>query len=169
MRANPVSFALTVGMGLVVVLIGMTLLNATGLVGFAATHPVEATLPGDSVSANSFYAIDSTALPNATVAVGDALFKGNCAQCHAIHTKEVGPALAGITERRPVSWLIPWGKNSSKVVARGDAYAVKLFNEYGKQQMPSFNLTDDEISSILAYIESEQIRGYVSSQQAIID
>ncbi len=68
----------------------------------------------------------------------------------------VGPALAGITKRRPVSWLIPWIKNSSKVVASGDEYAVKLFNQYQKQQMPSFQLSDQEITSILAWVTSQE-------------
>ncbi|HEX8328485.1 MAG TPA: cytochrome c, partial [Hymenobacter sp.] len=50
----------------------------------------------------------------AAIAAGDALFKNNCAQCHAVNEQVVGPALAGITKRRPVSWLLPWIKNSSK-------------------------------------------------------
>ena len=92
----------------------------------------------------------------AAIAAGDALFKGNCAQCHAINDVVVGPALGGITGRRPISWIIPWIKNSSKVVASGDAYAVALYNKYQKQQMPSFALSDKEITSIVAYITSEE-------------
>jgi mono/diheme cytochrome c family protein len=70
----------------------------------------------------------------------------------------VGPALAGITKRRRESWLIPWIKNSSKVVASGDEYAVTIFNKYNKQQMPSFDLTDKQITAILAYTASEEPR-----------
>jgi mono/diheme cytochrome c family protein len=92
----------------------------------------------------------------AAIAAGDALFKGNCAQCHAVNDKVVGPALAGISKRRPISWIIPWVKNSSKVVASGDEYAVKIFNEYQKQQMPSFALSDKEITSIIAYVTSQE-------------
>jgi mono/diheme cytochrome c family protein len=92
----------------------------------------------------------------AAIAAGDALFKGNCAQCHAVNDKVVGPALAGISKRRPIGWIIPWVKNSSKVVASGDEYAVKLFNEYAKQQMPSFQLSDKEITSIVAYVTSQE-------------
>ncbi len=69
----------------------------------------------------------------------------------------VGPALAGITKRRPISWLIPWIKNSSKVVASGDEYAVKLYNKY-KQAADALasQLSDKEITSIVAYITSEE-------------
>ncbi|RSK29621.1 cytochrome c [Hymenobacter metallilatus] len=90
----------------------------------------------------------------AAVAAGDALFKGNCAQCHAINEVVVGPALAGITKRRPMAWLIPWVKNSSKLVASGDEYAVKIFNQYQQQQMPSFQLSDKEIQQIIFYVSS---------------
>ncbi|MCC3154655.1 cytochrome c [Hymenobacter sp. BT770] len=102
----------------------------------------------------------------AQLAAGDALFKNNCAQCHAVDEQVVGPALAGITKRRPVSWLIPWIKNSSKLVAGGDEYAVALFNKYNKQQMPAFNLTDKEIRAILAYAASQEL-GAVAAGRAV--
>ena len=92
----------------------------------------------------------------AAIAAGDALFKSNCAQCHAVNEKVVGPALAGITKRRNIGWIIPWVKNSAKVVASGDEYAVKLFNDNGKQQMPSFPLTDKEITSIVSWVTSQE-------------
>ncbi|NKI89886.1 c-type cytochrome [Hymenobacter artigasi] len=92
----------------------------------------------------------------AEVAAGDALFKGNCAQCHAVNEQVVGPALGGLTNRRPMSWILPWVKNSSKVVASGDEYAVAVFNKFNKQQIPSFALSDKEITSIVAYINSQE-------------
>jgi len=93
----------------------------------------------------------------AAIAAGDALFKNNCAQCHAVNDKVVGPALAGISKRRAISWIIPWVKNSSKVIASGDEYAVKLFNDNGKQQMPAFpQLADNDIKSIVAWVTSQE-------------
>ena len=41
---------------------------------------------------------------------GEALFKANCASCHAVKEKVVGPALKGIETRRPEEWLIKWIK-----------------------------------------------------------
>ena len=96
---------------------------------------------------------DGIPTDEATIAAGDAIFKGNCAQCHAINDVVVGPALKDVHKRQKLSWLIPWIKNSSKVIATGDAHAVKVFNEYGKQQMPNFALSDAEITSIVAYIK----------------
>jgi mono/diheme cytochrome c family protein len=96
----------------------------------------------------------------AAVEAGDGLFKGNCAQCHAVNDVVVGPALAGIDKRRPTPWIVKWVQNSSKLVASGDEYAVKLFNQYQKQQMPSFtNLTEAEINQILQYVRSRQDLG----------
>jgi len=162
MRFNSVGFALSVGMALIVVLIGFTLLSAAGLAGFSAddvaraNEPVTEGIP--SLPASQTAAPNPAASPReaAEIAAGDALFKGNCAQCHAVNEVVVGPALAGISKRRPMSWLLPWVKNSSKVVASGDDYAVAIFNKFNKQQMPSFSLSDKEITSIVAYIESQQ-------------
>lgn len=94
----------------------------------------------------------------AAVAAGDALFKGNCAQCHAVNEVIIGPALAGIRKRRPEAWIQAWVKSSGKMVARSDEYAVKIFNQYQKQQMPGFQLSDQEISQILDYVETYEAR-----------
>jgi mono/diheme cytochrome c family protein len=163
MAANSTGFALSAGMAAIVVLLGYTLLNAVSLVGFAAAEAgpgacgVQAEPESGIVSPPQMQPLlNLTPAEAAVVAAGDALFKGNCAQCHAVNDKVVGPALAGISARRPMSWLIPWVQNSSKVVASGDAYAVKLFNEYQKQQMPSFSLSDKEIAAIVAYITAQE-------------
>ncbi len=126
--------------------------------GAAPAVSKEGVVPGatDGATAATATAPAAGGADAAAIAAGDALFKGNCAQCHAINDVVVGPALAGISKRRPVSWLIPWIKNSSKLVASGDEYAVKIYNQYQKQQMPSFQLSDQEITSILAYITAEE-------------
>ncbi|WP_245897406.1 cytochrome c3 family protein [Hymenobacter nivis] len=92
----------------------------------------------------------------AAIQAGDALFKANCTQCHAINEQVVGPALGGISKRRPITWIIPWIKNSSKLIASGDEYAIAINNKFQKQQMPSFGLSDKEIISIVAYITSQE-------------
>lgn len=89
------------------------------------------------------------------VAAGEALFKGNCTQCHAVHKKVIGPALADVQDRRELDWLLPWIKNSQKMIADGDPIAVELYEENDKQVMQAFSLSDDEIMSILAYVQAE--------------
>lgn len=92
----------------------------------------------------------------AAIAAGKALFDGNCKACHRVKQKLVGPALAGFESRVPsIPWVLGWVRNSSKVVASGDEYGVKIYNEYNKSQMLPFNYTDAQILSILAYVKSE--------------
>ncbi|MCR5888964.1 c-type cytochrome [Hymenobacter sp. J193] len=125
-------------------------------VGAAPDVSKEGVAPGATAVAAPAAAAGATTGDAAAIAAGDALFKGNCAQCHAVNEVVVGPALAGITKRRSLSWLIPWIRNSSKMVASGDDYAVKIYNQYQKQQMPSFQLSDAEITSIVSYITAEE-------------
>jgi cytochrome c551/c552 len=84
---------------------------------------------------------------------GEALFKANCTSCHAVKEKVIGPALKGVSQRRPEDWLLKWVKNSTAVIKSGDEYAVTLFNNNNKVAMPSFNLKDDDIKAILGYIK----------------
>ncbi|GAB4026015.1 c-type cytochrome [Spirosoma koreense] len=87
---------------------------------------------------------------------GKTLFTNNCAQCHSVTSeKVVGPGLQGIESRAPSKdWLHKWIRNSSAVIASGDAYANQVFNANGKVQMSSFpSLSDADIDGILAYID----------------
>ena len=93
----------------------------------------------------------------AAVKAGESLFVANCKACHAVDRKLVGPALAGVYDRTPsIQWIIDFVHNSSKVIASGDEYAVKLYNEYNKTQMTAFtSLKNEDILNILAYVKSE--------------
>lgn len=94
----------------------------------------------------------------AAISAGESLFNANCKACHRVSQKLVGPALAGIDERAPsIDWINRFIKNSSAVIASGDEYAVKLYNEYNKTQMTSFsNFKDEDVLNILAYIKAEE-------------
>jgi len=119
---------------------------------------------------NSFslsWAQDSTAAAGAGAAAtaapagggdaakGETIFKNNCAQCHApTEERIVGPGLKGVSSRHDMAWLTKWIHNSQAVIASGDPYAVKIYNEYSKAQMTSFpNLSEDDIKSIFAYVD----------------
>jgi len=104
----------------------------------------------------------------AAISAGEALFNGNCKACHRVKVKLVGPALAGFDGRVPsVAWVLGWVRNSSKVIASGDDYAVKIYNEYNKSQMTSFtSYTDAQILSILAYVKAEAAKPDVAAAPA---
>lgn len=97
----------------------------------------------------------------AAISAGESLFNANCKACHRVHQKLVGPALAGVYDRAPsIDWIKGFIKNSSKVIASGDEYANKLYNEYNKTQMTAFSsFKDEDILNILAYIKAETDKG----------
>lgn len=116
------------------------------------TPPEQKTASADTGSTTAI-----TPVADASLATGEKLYTGNCAVCHNLNKENlIGPGLAGINERRPQEWLIPWIRNSQKMVASGDKYAVELFNKYNKVAMPSYDFSDDEIKSILAYIAKNE-------------
>ena len=94
---------------------------------------------------------------------GEALFKANCTSCHAVKEKVIGPALKGISQRRSEDWLLKWVKNSSSLIKSGDEYAVKIFKDNNGVAMTSFNLKDEEIKAIFAYVKSEESKPDVVS------
>lgn len=93
----------------------------------------------------------------AAISAGQQLFNTNCKTCHKVKQKLIGPALAGVEGRAPsIDWIKSFVKNSSAVIASGDAYAVNLFNANNKILMTSFSsLKDEDIMNILGYIKSE--------------
>ena len=121
----------------------------------------EAADAGETTQEATTAAADNSGIPSDPnmISEGAGLFKGNCAQCHAVHEKVVGPALANVWERQPVPWLINFIKYPQKVIDSGDPYAVALYEEY-KQYMPNHDFfSDEEILSILAYVKDETAKG----------
>jgi mono/diheme cytochrome c family protein len=93
------------------------------------------------------------AYSNQHILRGKVLFDEQCATCHFIGKEGEGPSLGSVTKRRPPAWLIPFIKNSQRVIQEGDAYAVHLFNSYEQKIMPPFDfLAQDDIGAILDYI-----------------
>jgi|SRR5690625_5231778 len=97
---------------------------------------------------------------------GKALFRTNCAACHTIDQNLVGPALQGVSEKRDSAWLYAFIKNSQAMIQDGDPLAVELFNKFNKVPMPPQNLTNEEITSILQYIDGESEEAMIAAQEA---
>lgn len=100
-----------------------------------------------------------SALVNPLRAEGDAelgkkLFKANCASCHKLDKKLIGPALGGVSQRRSEEWLLAWIRNNAALRASGDADAIAIFEEYGGSIMTPFeNLSEEDIKNIIAYTD----------------
>src|SRR5690606_16678481 len=90
--------------------------------------------------------------------VGKQLFNSNCAACHTLDKKAVGPALRDVAQRYEKEWLYKWIKSSSAMIASGDSRAIKIFEEYNKSPMQDFPaLTNTDIDNIIAYTSQEKI------------
>jgi mono/diheme cytochrome c family protein len=91
---------------------------------------------------------------DARIEEGSLLFQANCASCHALNNKVVGPALAGLVDKyeEDYVWLNSWIKNNQKLIKSGDARANAIYDEYNGAAMNIFeNLSDEQITSILMW------------------
>jgi hypothetical protein len=89
---------------------------------------------------------------------GKKIFVANCARCHntALEKASTGPGLMGVGGRIPGGdWIYNWVRNSGKLIASGELYAVKIWEANNKADMPPFPaLTNEMIDEIMAYINS---------------
>ena len=83
------------------------------------------------------------------------MFQSRCSSCHTIGGGDgIGPDLAGVGQRREPAWLGRFVKEPEKMLAAGDAGATQLFNKDKQVRMPNLGLTDNEVASLLAYIDA---------------
>jgi mono/diheme cytochrome c family protein len=85
---------------------------------------------------------------------GEKLFKSYCASCHSPGANQlVGPGLAGVYDKYEKEWLYKWIKNSSALIATGDAQAIAVYEQYNKVIMPAQPVTNIQIDAILDYLK----------------
>ena len=88
----------------------------------------------------------------ADIQEGKALFNTNCAACHQLNRKAVGPALRGVTEKYDREWLYKWIKNGTQMIKDGDPQAVAIWEEYNRAVMTNYpQFSNEQIDNILAY------------------
>jgi cytochrome c oxidase subunit 2 len=103
-----------------------------------------------------------------TIKKGGDLFDANCASCHALNQKLVGPALSGVQDRRSHEWLLKWIRNNEELRKSGDEDAIAIYEEYNGAVMNAFtNLSDDEINSIIMWIEAGGKTGDEPAAEAV--
>ncbi len=101
------------------------------------------------------------------VAKGKKIFKTNCAACHKLDKKVVGPALGGITEKREHDWLKAWIKDNNALRKSGDALAKQVFEENNKMPMTAFpQLSDDDLEAVLVYLKVGDVKKVVKQNAA---
>ncbi len=91
----------------------------------------------------------------ATLAQGQTLFTQLCASCHLVVGEAIGPPLGGVTDFLTRAELVRQIRNPASVIDSGNPRANALFRRY-KVVMPPFEaLPEEQIVSVLAYIDHQ--------------
>ena len=119
---------------------------------------------GEAVEKASTVADEAVQVVDPKVAIGKKLFQTNCAACHKLDKKLIGPALGNIAKKRTEEWLIAWIKDNNALRASGDQQAIDIFEEYNGMPMTAFpQLSDEDISAIIAYTTAGDVKKVVSA------
>jgi len=84
-------------------------------------------------------------------------FRQNCTNCHTIGGGRLtGPDLKNVTQQKDRSWLIEFMVNPRAMIASGDPYAAKIFQEARQVPMPTLpGMNRERAAKLLDLIEAE--------------
>lgn len=100
-----------------------------------------------------------------TIEDGKVLFTQNCSSCHSFLQRGIGPDLSGITTELTKPMLLRFIRNSQSVIEGGNPRGIKLLQEY-KVPMPSFEaLSNDQMLSVLAYINTFKVKKEAATEK----
>ncbi len=95
--------------------------------------------------------------PGQSTGEGVKIFQENCVACHTVGQGDlVGPDLKGVTTRRDRDWLTRWIAAPDRVLAEKDPIATELLAQYNNLAMPNLGLTDAEVASVIAFLDTGQ-------------
>jgi len=121
-------------------------------------HSLQTRSTNLTILVSLFFFIFSITTYAQDVEQGKKLFKGNCAACHKLDKKSIGPALAGISEKRTATWLRAWIKDNGAFRKSGDADAKAIFKEFASAPMPAFpTFSDTDIDNVIAYTSAKPV------------
>lgn len=83
---------------------------------------------------------------------GEEIFEVKCTACHKRDEKYVGPALAGVTERRSAAYIMNMILNPQEMVERHPV-AKQLLAEH-MTFMPAQGLTENEARQVVEYLRT---------------
>ena len=86
-------------------------------------------------------------------AKGEEKFSTICTACHMANQRLIGPALAGVFERRSPEWVMNMIMNPDQMI-KEDPIAKALYEEYNNAIMLNQNLTEEEARSVAEYLRT---------------
>lgn len=84
---------------------------------------------------------------------GEKIYSEKCTACHKPNEDYIGPAPAGILERRTPEWIMNMILNPDEMV-KNDPVAKELLAKYNGTPMANQGLTEDEARKILEYFRT---------------
>lgn len=124
------------------------------------TAPKEANIPASkriNLTDKGIGPITSIDLPveidQAMVAHGKDIYNKMCTACHRPNKKFIGPAQAGVMERRTPEWVMNMILNPEEMLQK-DPLAKDLLVEFNSAPMANQNLTQEEARAVLEYFRT---------------
>lgn len=100
---------------------------------------------------------------------GKQIFKNNCAACHKMEGKLIGPPLLHIENKYEAAWLKLWIKDNAALIASGDKLA-KIAAEFSPIAMTPFpQLSDQDIDDLLKYLAVGDVQQAVATTTSAKD
>lgn len=87
------------------------------------------------------------------VARGKAKFDAICVACHMVDQRMIGPAMAGVLERRSPEWAMNMILNPTQML-KEDPIAKALLKEYNNAIMLDQNLSEEEARDLVEYLRT---------------
>ncbi|KPM32992.1 Cytochrome c class I [Croceitalea dokdonensis DOKDO 023] len=84
---------------------------------------------------------------------GEAKFNAICTACHMPNQRMIGPAMAGVYERRSPEWVMNMILNPDGML-KEDPIAKALLKEYNNAIMLNQNLTEAEARDLAEYLRT---------------
>ena len=84
---------------------------------------------------------------------GEAKFGAICTACHMAEQRMIGPALAGVYERRNPTWVMNMIINPDGML-KEDPIAKALLKEYNNAIMLNQNLSEEETRQVAEYLRT---------------
>lgn len=96
-----------------------------------------------------------------SISQGEQLFNVHCTSCHSADDKRmIGPGLKNIQDRLPVpadKYFKKYVLNNEAVFQSGDAYAIKVRNDFNGLLMPAFDhvLNEEQVMEIYKFLNKK--------------
>ncbi len=86
-------------------------------------------------------------------AAGEAKFNAICIACHQVEQRMIGPAMAGVMDRRSPEWVMNMILNPDGML-KEDPIAKALLKEYNNAIMLNQNLSREDARALLEYLRT---------------